>query len=288
MFCWFRTYWLHQSTLQPTASTPNLVRMLVLQYHLVPDTGSFALPEDYSASAEMETSPNLYHFPQILGSTEGPIGRRNTPKVPAQRAFPSEGRRRTWATINALVEVVQTKRADINQLRAQYVRIAAENFDLREQLTEAQQHRVKSDPSTESVAILKSDGFEIAEIFIDLADAIRESTYILDLEEDWDDEGSPAYCEKTWRDSIRFVIELMTEAWKLSGIAPASPRIHHGPGGGIDFHWDLQDKELLVHYPPEADECGDYYGETNDGKHQIRGVIEPGDRRSDILLWLVS
>ena len=36
--------------------------------------------------------------------------------------------------------------------------------------------------------------------------AIRESCRILDLEEDWDGEGSPAYSKETWRRALQFIL----------------------------------------------------------------------------------
>ena len=100
-----------------------------------------------------------------------------------------------------------------------------------------------------------------------IVDAAEER--ILALEEDWDEEGSPAF-EKQTLDAIRnFLFELVDESKlsvvKQAWIAPFS-------GGSIDLQWQTEHFDLLINF------CADgnitYYGKDTYG-HSIRGDSHP-------------
>ena len=100
-----------------------------------------------------------------------------------------------------------------------------------------------------------------------IVDAAEER--ILDLEEDWDGQGSPAF-EKQTLDAIRdFLFELVKESEfsvvKQVWIVPFS-------GGSIDLQWQTEHFDLLINFC--ADGNVTYYGKDTSG-HSIRGDSRP-------------
>ena len=88
---------------------------------------------------------------------------------------------------------------------------------------------------------------------------------ILHLEEDWDDEGWPAYEEKTLDDAAAFLYGLDPIKAKKVRILPAS-------GGSIDLHWKTEKFEFLINFSPDG--SVDYYGDDYHG-NLIQGKACP-------------
>ena len=65
----------------------------------------------------------------------------------------------------------------------------------------------KITPLTKSYAFKGSDLGDIPNDLLYLLEEIEKSKYILDLQDDWDDEGSEGYKELSWAASIRFLLK---------------------------------------------------------------------------------
>ena len=106
----------------------------------------------------------------------------------------------------------------------------------------------------------------------ELQGAIEESRRILDLEDDWDEEGSVAYSHEVWSSAAEFVLAIDREVEAL-GKKMVIPRILPGPAGSIDLHWKTATFELLMKVPPDDGSVtfyGDDYGRTQfEGKFAI-------------------
>lgn len=120
-----------------------------------------------------------------------------------------------------------------------------------------------------------------------LAEAIRASRYILDLEDDWDEEGSPRFDEATWRRAIRFVKQVALSFRHSAGFWIEPPRILPGPKGSIDIHWKTTKRELLINIPKDEKEPADYYG-SGSSADIIKGKIETSANNEWILAWLTK
>src|SRR5262245_38892437 len=78
---------------------------------------------------------------------------------------------------------------------------------------------------------------------------IEESRSMLDLEDDWDEAGSPGYDEATWRRAVEFLVQNAMLLREECHLRVEAPRIGKGPDGSIDLDWRLPKRELLVNIP---------------------------------------
>ncbi len=117
--------------------------------------------------------------------------------------------------------------------------------------------------------------------------AIQESRSLLDLPDNWDDEGSPAYAESTWTRVVDFLLHNAERLWLDQGILVSAPQILPGPDGSIDLHWRIKNHELLLNIPADPHALADYYGDTVDG-NAINGKLNPAARNQWLLMWLAE
>ena len=67
---------------------------------------------------------------------------------------------------------------------------------------------------TISVSVIEGLDFAVPSRFSELAEQIRKSAYILEFEDNWDDEGSTAYSKITLNAAINFVLEYSKAIWE--------------------------------------------------------------------------
>ena len=123
-------------------------------------------------------------------------------------------------------------------------------------------------------------------ISIRLIEAVENSRYILDLEDDWDEEGSPRFQKTTWKRATDFVLQVVSSFRRQPGgfwVEP--PRILPGPKGSIDIHWKTSKRELLINVPEDTGEPADYYG-SGGLTDIIKGKLEISVKNEWILTWL--
>jgi hypothetical protein len=119
-----------------------------------------------------------------------------------------------------------------------------------------------------------------------LAAAIRASRAILDLEDNWDDEGSPGYAEETWNRATKFIRYIARNYWRLNGVWVIPPRILPGPNGSIDIHWKTQKRELLINIPADEEIAVGYFG-SGGPNDTIKGKLDIFSQNEWILMWLL-
>lgn len=121
-----------------------------------------------------------------------------------------------------------------------------------------------------------------------LVDEINASRSMLELEDDWDGEGSLGYDSPTWWRAIQFLLRNALQLWREREAVIPTPRIRKGPQGSIDLHWHTSNRELLINIPATLGEVADYYGDDGAGGHQMRGALNPERQGRDLVLWLVT
>jgi|GEM_PF-3180535 len=119
-----------------------------------------------------------------------------------------------------------------------------------------------------------------------ISEAIRDSRSILDMKDNWDEEGSPGYTEATWNRAVQFIRENVRRLRQFNGVRIAPPRILPGPDGSIDIHWKLPKRELLINIPLDPEEPASYYGDAG-AKDLIKGRLDTSSRNEWILMWLM-
>lgn len=100
---------------------------------------------------------------------------------------------------------------------------------------------------------------------IDLEKSIQDSKWLLDLEDDWDGEGSPSYSEVTWQKATKFLRDFLESLYSTYDMDIGLPKIAAGPQGSIDLHWKNEKFELLINIPVDglvAKFYGDDYHEN--------------------------
>ncbi|MCH7702483.1 MAG: hypothetical protein IID37_12430 [Planctomycetes bacterium] len=115
--------------------------------------------------------------------------------------------------------------------------------------------------------------------------AIESSRYLLQLEDDWDTEGSPAITEATWTRAVEWLNNHAVQIWRSHGIEIDPPDIGPGPDGSIDLHWDFPEYELLINFPTDPDAMADCYGDDR-GAIRFKATFDPKTTNEGVLLWL--
>ena len=116
---------------------------------------------------------------------------------------------------------------------------------------------------------------------------IEQAKRILELEDDWDGEGSLGYSEDTFNRAIEFLTTHVERLWDTHRIRLPIPRIGPGPDGSIDLHWKQPSWELLVNIPAAANERATFYGDNYEA-HEIRGSLDPKNFNLGIATWLMN
>lgn len=106
----------------------------------------------------------------------------------------------------------------------------------------------------------------------EISKAIQESKYILDLKDDWDDEGSVGYELSTWKRAVGFLTDLAKTALDSFGVLIDPPKIYHGPDGSIDMLWKNEAYKILVNFPKDDALPASFYGNTS-SKETVKGTF---------------
>jgi hypothetical protein len=116
---------------------------------------------------------------------------------------------------------------------------------------------------------------------------IEKSQHLLELEHDWDGEGSPGYEKQTWDRATTFLSHNIILLWQLYHVCVDVPRISPGPDGSIDIHWKSKSPELLINIPSDLSEPADYYGDNKLGQI-VKGVLDTSVKNLWLLMWLMQ
>jgi len=128
------------------------------------------------------------------------------------------------------------------------------------------------------------DSAQVADVLLE--EEIERAESMLDLEADFDGEGSPAYTEDTFDLAAEFLRLHSRYFWEHCEKYSPVPKITPGPNGSIDLHWKLESRELLVNIPADVHEPAVYYGD-NYGVEKIRGSVDPKKISYVIATWLM-
>ena len=117
--------------------------------------------------------------------------------------------------------------------------------------------------------------------------AIQQSKRIIEWEDNWDSEGSPAYSEATWRRATDLLRRSVLSVWQSSGLIVDVPRIAPGPDGSIDIHWRNGNRKLLINIPTDANGYATFYGEKGPD-NTVEGNLNTSSDNQWLLMWLMK
>jgi len=117
--------------------------------------------------------------------------------------------------------------------------------------------------------------------------AIEDSRSLIQFSDDWDEAGSPAIDESTWRRAAEFLARHAQWVWESCGKVIESPHVTPGPDGSIDLHWDYPTYEMLINIPADARAMAGFYGDDR-GNISIKGKFDASRANEGLLQWLVK
>lgn len=128
---------------------------------------------------------------------------------------------------------------------------------------------------------------EIPAIFKQLATQIETSKSILNLDKNWDEEGSVGYSESTLIQAIDFITNYAHWIWDEMRIVIDTPKFLPGPEGSIDLLWKKEKYELLINIPVPPNAIAGFYGDDKYGT-KIEGKFDIKSYNQGIFLCLLN
>lgn len=147
--------------------------------------------------------------------------------------------------------------------------------------------------TTDPNAVLRSEasievaGFVLPQALHAVADRLERSRTMLDLEEDWDGEGSRGYEEATWRRAATLVVTASVAHYRRGGSDVALPVITKGDDGSIDLQWRTPTRNILINVPADVDQRVSFFAHDRANlKRDLGGDLEPAANNEWLLAWL--
>jgi hypothetical protein len=126
----------------------------------------------------------------------------------------------------------------------------------------------------------------VTKISVRIAEAVETSRRILDLPDNWDEEGSPAYAEETWKRATQFIVRSAIGYRRTNGVWVGPPKITPGPDGSIDVRWKTSKRSALINFPAFERDPIQFFGSDGDTE-TIRGTLDLSSPNQWILMWLM-
>lgn len=99
-----------------------------------------------------------------------------------------------------------------------------------------------------------------------LKNPILLSSYIIELKEDWDDNGGQPYSIDIYKVSINFILNFGTWVTDNFSFPFSLPKIYHGPNGSIDILFNYRNSKIFFNI---ADDGKTGYFYANSGQEQV-------------------
>ncbi|ABX03316.1 MAG TPA: hypothetical protein DEF47_11250 [Herpetosiphon sp.] len=116
--------------------------------------------------------------------------------------------------------------------------------------------------------------------------AIEKSRFMLELEDNWDEEGSVGYKEDTWIKAVNLLLDMVKQYFAMNNQKIPTPIIGLGPDGSIDISWKHSNKHLLINVDA-TDDLVTYSGD-NAADNSLSGSFDLSEGGLWLLVWLMS
>lgn len=114
---------------------------------------------------------------------------------------------------------------------------------------------------------------------------IESSKFILELPEDWDEEGSPNYSEGTWKTATQFIRKTAFQFKKETDRWIDAPKITPSHDGSIDVRWKSSERSLLINFPADSSSPATFFG-SDKNIDAIKGTLNLSSQNHWLLKWL--
>lgn len=136
-------------------------------------------------------------------------------------------------------------------------------FDFDQSLSDYQQLRYKQNNSPrENTGIKKSELIPCAVLSrnnSNLDKKIKESKSIIELKDNWDDEGAKKINLKAYNEAISFLSDYSEKVSDLFDKDLIMPSIVPVRDGSVDLEWNLEDSYLLINFTGSKEKIVYYY-----------------------------
>ncbi len=119
-----------------------------------------------------------------------------------------------------------------------------------------------------------------------LYDVILDSRKILDLKEDWDQDGAIAVNKEIYFRAIETLIAYSNNVLNVHNIAINAPHISVAADGSIDLDWKTPTSELLLTILNTEDFSLHYYGDDGNNNTVIKGTLNESRINEDLSYWM--
>ena len=119
-----------------------------------------------------------------------------------------------------------------------------------------------------------------------LAEEIARARYLLELPDDWDTDGSPAFHVDTWSRTVGLAEELcgrLADGWSMT---PRDVEIMPGANGNLSLEVAYPAATLLFSVPPERGAPIRYYGHSAAAERTKKGLLAPEESLDWLSLWI--
>jgi len=121
-----------------------------------------------------------------------------------------------------------------------------------------------------------------------VARAIEASRSLLELEDDWDGDGTPGFAEQTWHRAADFVARGAAQLLERNGIVTDDIEILPAAEGGLGIDWRTTSRELLVTVPADPSQDARFYGDDGRGRRTIKGTLDTSAPNRWLTEWLAE
>lgn len=197
-------------------------------------------------------------------------------QVPRQRA----------ATSRDLIEAIQQEQeARERQAAQREINRLRERISLLEREVSLLQ---KDEPSRDFGALTVVHGLAVPEALPGLLAALKESRYLLELDDNWDENGAVGFTEQTWKRTAETLVRLSTGLMHDCGLFAKSAEILPGSDGGLDIDMRLERKELLISVSADPGKQARFYGDNGHGDDQVKATFDAPAIPEWVLVWLAE
>lgn len=120
-----------------------------------------------------------------------------------------------------------------------------------------------------------------------IREAIAKSRKMLNLSENWDEDGAKPIDLPTWERAASFLSRYAKRIWDRNGRVLDVPDITPSVDGSVDIHWDKPSYEILIVIPSEVGAMASFYGDDR-SRAFIKGEFAVEDLNEGLLEWLIK
>jgi len=110
-----------------------------------------------------------------------------------------------------------------------------------------------------------------------MEEEIKAARFVLDIENDCDDEDFVSYSEQTLSRATGFLRRLMIHAHASGTVGVGVPQIGPADHGSIDLFWEKCDRTLLINFLP-GENSANFYGKKPKSEISGRFDLAPAKR----------